>query len=314
MSKANQLVLVDADSLIYLAGIAGQNTHYELVYEDKDGDIYDTMFESAAERDDFLKLMEADDPEKGIMVLDQDKVVTPLPVEFSLRVCKVKLETIQRRYGKRMRVYIKGAEGKNFRDEVYTIQKYKGNRQTPKPYHYDAIVDYLVERWDAIRIEGKEVDDQVALDAYESPFPVVVCSPDKDLDQIPGKHWNYRDSVEYEVDEEEAKWMFWYQLLMGDSSDNIMGIWKCGKAVAKAKMEELWTDAVDEDAMWLQVVEWYEESQELPTCPYKDMDPREVALQTARAVWMQTERNRLWTPPGAPYEYMDIEPEEEWDG
>ena len=303
MSKHNQLVLVDADSLIYLAGVAGQQTYYDVTFENEDGEIGSISFGSAAERDEFLA------KDDKLVVLSSEPIVVEKPLAFSLKVVKNKLETIQRRYGKRMRVYVKGVEGKNFRDEVYTIQKYKGNRQTPKPIHYDAIVQYMVERWDAIRVEGKEVDDQVALDAAESSIPYVVCSPDKDLDQIPGLHWNYRDGVEYTVSEEEAKWMFWYQLLMGDSSDNIMGIWRCGKAAAKKMMDELWMLA-DGDAMWLQVVEWYEQSQELPTCPYKDMDPWEVALQTARAVWMQDERNRLWTPPGAPYEYMDIE----WDG
>ena len=300
----NQLVLVDADSLIYLAGIAGQKTKYYVVMEGESGYLYPGTFR-------YVKDIDAHCEEHNLTVIDKEKIIEELPVEFSLHVVKAKLEEIQRKYGKRLRVYIKGAVGKNFRDEIYTVQGYKANRNTPKPLHYDAIVSYMLRYWDAIRIEWKEVDDQVALDAYESSMPYIVCSPDKDLDQIPGLHWNYRTAVEYTISEAEAREFFWTQVLMGDAADNIGGCWNVGEGKAKKLIAE-WIDEHDE-VIWENILKVYEESMEHETCPYKEMDADEVAIQTARCVWMQTERNALWTPPGDEFQYMAIE-EERWDG
>ena len=310
MAKSNRLVLVDADSLIYLAGVAGQSTHYDAVMEDEGGTLTTGRFESAQSLKDHCA-------ENQLAVIDRETVVTPLPLNYSLHIVKTKLKEIERRYGKRMRVYIKSAEGKNYRDEVYTVQKYKGNRNTPKPIHYDGIVDYMVGTWDAIRINLKEVDDQVALDAAESSIPYVVCSPDKDLDQIPGLHWNYRIDTEYEVSEEYARKFFWTQVLMGDNADNIAGCWKIGEGRAKVIIEEAWDEAwltsEFEERLWDLIVSYYEASLEHPQCPYKDMDPVEVALQTARAVWMQNKRNVMWNPPGIPFEpYITEEEDDGW--
>jgi len=303
--EMNRLVLVDIDGMIYLAGYAGEQRSYDTVMEDSAGNLHTMRFDSVSDIKFFL------DSNKDFEMIDKELCITPLPVEYSLRVVKNKLTEIQSRYGKNMRVYVKG-NGVNFRDVVYTVQKYKGNRKTAKPYHYDSIVDYMITYWDAITVDGKEVDDQLALDAKESSKPVVICSPDKDLDQIPGLHWNYTKAVEYEVDPEEAQRFFWEQCLSGDNADNILGVWKIGQKTAQKMVDSWYEDGLTQPKIWDKVIEAYAVSLEHPSCPYKDMDVKDLAIQTARAVWMQDTANKLWTPPNEPEETMDIEVKDGW--
>lgn len=295
--------LVDADGLIYLAGYAGEERSYDAVIEDSYGDLASMTFDSVASIKEWLATRE------GFSLVDKELRITPLPVEYSLKVVKNKLGEIQSRYGKFPKVYIKG-NGVNFRDEVYRVQKYKGNRQTQKPVHYDAIIDYMVSYWDAERIDGKEVDDEVAMQAKQATESVVICSPDKDLDQIPGLHWNYSKSVQYEVDPLEAEMFFWEQVLSGDNADNIMGVWKVGPGKAEEIVANWYEEGLTQEQIWEQVLAAYIDSQGLPSCPYADADAEDIAIQTARAIWMQDTPNVLWTPPGAPIERMEIE--DEW--
>jgi phosphoribosyl-AMP cyclohydrolase len=304
MAKS-MLTLVDLDGLIYTAGYAGENRHYEVVFETPSG-MEVRNFETALDVREFCAVHPKHE------MVDKEMVVTPLPVAYSLKVVKNKLSEIQSRYGTNTQMYVKG-NGVNFRNEVYTIQQYKGTRKTVKPYHYDAIVDYMVRQWNAVRVDNKEVDDEVALRAYESSKPVVVCSPDKDLDQIVGLHWNYTKAVEYTIDPLEARMFFWEQMLSGDSADNIMGVWKVGTKKAQALVDSYFESGYTDSEIWAAVVEQYELSQGMPTCPYKELDARDVAIQTGRGVWMQTKRNALWMPPNEEHEFMQIEDiEDEW--
>lgn len=301
----NRLTIVDADGLIYLAGYAGEERSYDTVWENDEGDVTARTFESAADIKEYAK------GNPKLELLEKELVITPNPVEYSLRVVKNKLSEIQSKYPGAMRVYVKG-NGVNFRDEVYQVQKYKGNRKTVKPLHYDAIIEYMVSRWDAIHVDGKEVDDQCALDAREATVPTVVCSPDKDLDQIPGLHWNYTKAVEYDVDPLEAEMFFWEQMLSGDGADNIMGVWKVGQKGAQTLVNTFYEEGYTQVEIWEAVVRQYLLSQERSACPYKELDARDVAIQTGRAIWMQDTINRLWTPPGAALEFMDIEEIDDW--
>ena len=60
-----------------------------------------------------------------------------------------------------------------------------------------------------------------------------ICSIDKDLLQIPGRHYNFVDDVKSTVDIYEADNWFMTQVLSGDvSTDNIQGLPGIGEAKA----------------------------------------------------------------------------------
>jgi len=107
----------------------------------------------------------------------------------------------------------------NFRFEVYP--DYKGNRKTmPQPKWRQACKDFLVKEWNAQVVNGMEADDALGIAQDKDS---VICSNDKDLRQIPGKHYNFVTKEWDQVTQQQAYFWFYQQLILGDRSDNIPG-------------------------------------------------------------------------------------------
>lgn len=121
----------------------------------------------------------------------------------------------------------------NFRKQIYP--EYKANRTATKPKHLQFLRDYLVESWQGTVASGMEADDYLGIHQNESS---IICSIDKDLLQVPGKHYNIVKKEFYEVDEETGFRNFYTQLLTGDTSDNIKGIAGIGPVKAKKALAE----------------------------------------------------------------------------
>ena len=60
----------------------------------------------------------------------------------------------------------------------------------------------------------------------------IICSIDKDLDQIPGWHYNFVDEKRYWIGEYDGLHNFYKQLICGDTTDNIVGIPGKGSALS----------------------------------------------------------------------------------
>lgn len=115
------------------------------------------------------------------------------------------------------RAFLSGSE--NFR---YSIDpEYKANRRdAPRPEWLQPIREYLVIEWEACISEGIEADDSLGIAQTKD---TILCSLDKDLLTIPGKHYNWVKQEFKEIDEHTAWVNFYTQLVMGDKSDNVMG-------------------------------------------------------------------------------------------
>lgn len=128
----------------------------------------------------------------------------------------------------------------NFRNDIATIQKYKGNRNpnVTRPYHYDTVGDYIIKNHPHVIVDGCEADDFIGIEQRKEPFTTVTASRDKDLDTFEG--WHFRWACGDKQPERPMHWIsrfktyefFFYQMLVGDSTDNIMG---CGE-----KREMMW--------------------------------------------------------------------------
>lgn len=79
----------------------------------------------------------------------------------------------------------------NFRNDIAVTVPYKGNRKSEKPVHYHLLREYLVDAWAATVSQGIEADDMLAIRATELGESSVIVSLDKDLDQVPGWHYNF---------------------------------------------------------------------------------------------------------------------------
>lgn len=157
--------------------------------------------------------------------------------------------------------YLSDSKENNYRFKVDS--EYKANRTQPKPLHYDAIKEYLVSKHNGKIAYGMEADDMLAIHHVKEK-PSIICTIDKDLNQVPGLHYTWtlwrkgeviRPSRMYEVDEKEAIKFFYKQMLIGDRSDNIVGI----EGIGEKKAESLINPLPNERAIYFAVVDKYKE-------------------------------------------------------
>lgn len=152
------------------------------------------------------------------------------PVEHTLHAVKSTIESILSHFPENngYQLYLSGKG--NFREEISTYRIYKGNRDPlHKPQHYQQIRDYLVNIWKAEVVEGQEADDALGIEQWANKDrSTCIVSTDKDLNMIPGWHYNWVQDNLFYVTLEEANNFFFKQVLTGDATDNIQGIPRVG--------------------------------------------------------------------------------------
>ena len=126
----------------------------------------------------------------------------------------------------------------NFRYKVNP--EYKANRKDkPKPIHLEACQQYLKDEFGAIVTDGYEADDALGINQTEE---TVIYTIDKDLLQIPGHHFNFITRVYKEVSVLDGLKSIYKQALVGDTSDNIVGVNKIGPIKASKYLDTLTTE------------------------------------------------------------------------
>lgn len=143
----------------------------------------------------------------------------------------------------------------NFRKRINPA--YKANRKdTIPPRYLQQCRNYLIEEWKAEVSEGCEADDMLGINQTKE---TILCSLDKDLDMIPGLHYNWVKGDLYEISEIEAIQHFYRQLLIGDRSDNIFGVDGIGKVKAGRIIDPL----DEEQEMYEKVRDLYNDDERL---------------------------------------------------
>jgi len=212
------------------------------------------------------------------------------PVQNALHSVKIMIRSMLEATGAdSYRVYLTG-DG-NYREEIATIQPYKGNRKSDKPIHYEAIRDYLVNAYDAVIIDGKEADDAMGIaqtNALKNKEHSVICTIDKDLNMIAGEHYNWRRADLYNVNQSQADLFFMRQLLEGDRVDNIPGIPGYGPKKAQAVID---SSENMSDLYW-NILDIYSVHYDKPF---------EAMMENANLLWIQREEDKLWNPLSAEF-------------
>lgn len=134
---------------------------------------------------------------------------------------------------------------KNFRYSVYP--EYKANRKdTIDPTHRKACKQYLYEQWNGEDHHGYEADDALA---WNQSHDTIICSIDKDLKQIPGRHYNFVKEEWDEVAPIHGDSTFYQQVLIGDKTDNLFGLTGIGPKKAAKYLEGCYTEQEMFDAV-----------------------------------------------------------------
>jgi hypothetical protein len=138
---------------------------------------------------------------------------------------------------------------KSFRKAL--APSYKGNRKRNN-YVWLLRNHYIIN--DAKFSDTLEADDLIAIRAVElGKANCIVVSPDKDLKTIGGFYWSYYKQKDKDFDgnfildengyyeqsfkqkepiyltDDDASFLFWQQMVMGDTADNIKGLHRWGK-------------------------------------------------------------------------------------
>lgn len=137
---------------------------------------------------------------------------------------------------------------KCFRHDAAKFKAYKGSRKPDDPtiaLWKPIIKERLIDKWGAITIGGIEADDVCSLAAeclrtLRQEF--IVCTIDKDLGQIGGKFYDYKKLDFAEIEQDQARWLFYYQMICGDAGDGVAGIPKKGDKAAHKALDHLMGD------------------------------------------------------------------------
>lgn len=125
-----------------------------------------------------------------------------------------------------------------FRYNIAKYKPYKGTRKEKDPWvvAWEPVIrNRLFNTWGFISIAGFEADDIVSLGTHIWPN-YVICSPDKDLKQLPGTHFDYKKGQIVDISVRQADYLFWYQMLVGDVTDNVAGLPGYGPKKAEEKL------------------------------------------------------------------------------
>jgi DNA polymerase-1 len=129
----------------------------------------------------------------------------------------------------------------NYRDDIYSLYKKSPSRENNRKgrvEHYHEAREYLKSLSEAVVTDEEEADDLIGhwvAELSNKSLPYTIISIDKDLNQLPGWHYNPDPRFErvYTVNEDQAKDFFLKQMIIGDSIDNIPGIAGLGPIKAK---------------------------------------------------------------------------------
>jgi DNA polymerase-1 len=137
-------------------------------------------------------------------------------------------------------VFLTGRD--NYRKDIFPDYK-KSRKDKVKPRWYEMIRKHLIDKWNAIVVDNIEADDALSITQLHYNLlhiPTIIASKDKDLLQIPGKHYRIptKHTLPFEIVEvtcEEGFKRLMVQSVMGDQTDDIPGI----KGIGPIKSEKL---------------------------------------------------------------------------
>ena len=204
-------VLVDGDLVVFRAAFAAEKAHYTLRYE-KQGRVIEHPFDTDRELKTFIA-------EAGITEYDRLRERRLEPVSHVYSNIRSLLGQIEKRTGEACPIIYLTGKG-NFRRNI--TKTYKANRDpTMRPHYEEDARQFLKTRHNAYTVPGIEADDAIGLEMDDT---AICVSLDKDLDMLPGQHYNWVQDRLYAVTPSEAHTHFYTQMLMGDRADNVAGI------------------------------------------------------------------------------------------
>ena len=129
----------------------------------------------------------------------------------------------------------------------------------------------------------------MAIAQTRSPDTSIICTIDKDLLQVPGKHYNFVKQEFRTISPKEGLFNFYWQFIMGDSSDNIKGFDGIARKEIPKKLDYLYQEIQHASQMGTELDVF-----DIVRSSYND-DTR--LLMNGICLWMQRESEQIWRFP-----------------
>lgn len=273
---------IDADVLVYESAFAAQKTIY-LYLDQQFPDSEQCKAYCEANKLDYRQLRKDGAISTRVEVL---------PEAAARNIVRMKLDAILQSCQSRDYDLLLSGDS-NFRDDVAKTKGYKANRlDTPKPAHYQFVRSLMIQELKATVVVGIEADDAMGISLTENPEGVI-CSIDKDLNMLPGRHYDWGKGIKYRVSPAQALYWFHKQMLTGDPTDNIPGIPGLGDKKAEKLLDGTRDDA---RAGWKVVLGEHNKG------PFKFKDgsntgyPGDYIKEQGLLLWIQRQPDERWTP------------------
>lgn len=224
--------LIDGDIIVYRSAFACEQGKYDIF--DTGGNLVESFQYKCDVKNWIEEQQRCDLEEQGESkeyVVEHQTVVTADSEEAkSIAKCMVQ-DILLFNKANSYDIFLSGG-GSTFRHKL--DKDYKAHR-VRVPVYKDVVRDYLVDTFKAeITPSTHEADDLLGITQYNfDPYETIICSIDKDLRMIPGRHYNILTRAKSTVSKEEAMSNFLRQMLIGDRVDNIKGIKGIGEKKAK---------------------------------------------------------------------------------
>jgi DNA polymerase-1 len=283
-SKDKLIAGIDGDVLVYRSAFAGQHALHSLVLDDG------TIIKQSQKKRELLELAALSPA--TVSVRTESVVKDEATVKRSLtNTYKTIMKFTNADKGI---IYLSGKS--NFRNEVATTVPYKGNRVSTKPVFYDYVKEEILKSYETVTSDFCEADDLLAIELtkeYEKAKQLktknkcnfICCTIDKDLLTVPGWHYNITSKTLKWVNNKDASKFFYTQMLVGDTADNIKGIYGIGYKSAEILFEDCKTPSAFEDI----TIQIYRKT-------YGDSEWRKHFLEAGRLLHMQRYDGQLWSP------------------
>ena len=289
--EKKKFLLIDGDELVYKAGFASQKTYHNVTRGEE------TLSRHKTKRDAMEWIGSHD---TGDMEIVQEIVPgRPEQTVFALNAVMNTILADIRPHD--YRLYLSGDN--NFRIDIATLLPYKGTRSTEgRPFYYELIRERMVDEFYGIVVDGMEADDAMSITQWHhesnvTSWQTIIASQDKDLNMVPGLHYNPSKRKLYEMSPVDARFAFYCQLLSGDSTDNIPGVYRIGEKTAPKILKKLKTKSNKD--MYLRVLKAYNDAQANETLREKmpgDLWGEQRIAEVGRLLWMLQDRDQVWKP------------------
>lgn len=222
-----RLALIDADEIAYKVALKFEQVYYEVRKDDVLKWRYklkEDSVESIGNRDD-LEII------RKIEILE--------PTGYKELLDRIISEIIANTSSTDIRLFLSGES--NFRYDLATLLPYKGTRDdSTKPFYLKLVKDRIRELG-GTSFPHLEADDCMSsaqhLHKIKGIHETIICSSDKDLRTVPGLNYNINKKNITTISQEEADYNFFYQILIGDSTDNIPSPYGIGPVGANFHLE-----------------------------------------------------------------------------